>query len=333
MRARNKKTGSPIVKLFEKYIATSRLDADLFARNEDGTLYSESNGDGAEVDWSLGEPWVDDDDQIQYMDANHDIVPESDIEVYEEGDDATTTAPRTGPLTRDEYLTLERAEQLLHALEGGDYSAAASALTDVLFEHCTECAARMDGDGNDGLCGNCADATTAACASPTETTPRAIQIGGQYRLSDRALPQRPPSYRDHAGQIVTVMVELGDDQRDLEEVGRMFRIRAADGWVGSAFIEELKALYYVNEYRIDKRSGGPEEGGWWYDIGWFITCHGEHETQEAAAAQHDGLAAHVAACNEGLHPPSSVASEGRWTAIYVEDGPGADFPAERPHYG
>ena len=81
--ARNKHTGSPIVKVFEKYTATTRLDEDLFSRNEDGTLHFEDNGDGADVDWSCGELSRGDDDQIEYMDANHNIVPESDIELYD----------------------------------------------------------------------------------------------------------------------------------------------------------------------------------------------------------------------------------------------------------
>ena len=74
---------------------------------------------------------------------------------------ATAITTRTGPLTRAEYLILEQAEQLLHALDGGEYSQAADALTDVLFEHCTDCGARLDGDGYDGLCGNCADVKDA----------------------------------------------------------------------------------------------------------------------------------------------------------------------------
>ena len=81
--ARNKKTGSPIVKVFEHYIATCRLDVDLFSRNPDGTLYFESTGDGADVDWSCGEEWRDNDDEIQYMDADTNIVSECDIELYD----------------------------------------------------------------------------------------------------------------------------------------------------------------------------------------------------------------------------------------------------------
>ena len=82
MNARNKKTGSPIVKLFEKYLATSRLASDRFNRHQ-GRLYVESNGDGAEVDWSCGEPWRDDDDHVQFMDGSGGIVSDPDIELYD----------------------------------------------------------------------------------------------------------------------------------------------------------------------------------------------------------------------------------------------------------
>ena len=32
--------------------------------------------------------------------------------------------------------------------------------------------------------------------------------------------------------------------------------------------------FYVNEYLINKVFGGPEEGGWWYNVGKFERCHG-----------------------------------------------------------
>lgn len=44
--------------------------------------------------------------------------------------------------------------------------------------------------------------------------------------------------RSRSGQTVTVVRELGDDQRD-PEVGRMFLVRFVDGFEAHAFEEEL----------------------------------------------------------------------------------------------
>ena len=90
--------------------------------------------------------------------------------------------------------------------------------------------------------------------------------------------------------------------------------------------------YYVNEYQTDRSRGGSEEGGWYYDTGRFVTCHGVHLSREAADAQRATLARMVAAKNEGLHTPGSVLSEGEWTELYIDKAPGADFPSERPRY-
>ena len=90
--------------------------------------------------------------------------------------------------------------------------------------------------------------------------------------------------------------------------------------------------YYVNEYQTDKVIGGGEEGGWYYDTGRFVKCHGVHLDREAAVAQRATLVGMVDDKNEGLHEPGSVLSEGEWAALYIEEAPGADFPSERPRY-
>ena len=45
----------------------------------------------------------------------------------------------------------------------------------------------------------------------------------------------PPNYVAHAGQTVEVVKELGSSER----VGPMFLIRAADGWEGVAYPQEI----------------------------------------------------------------------------------------------
>lgn len=51
-----------------------------------------------------------------------------------------------------------------------------------------------------------------------------------------------PGYTAHAGQIVTVLRELGPDESDHHidsEMEPMYCVRASDGWEGDAFVSEL----------------------------------------------------------------------------------------------
>jgi hypothetical protein len=86
---------------------------------------------------------------------------------------------------------------------------------------------------------------------------------------------------------------------------------------------------FVNVYLEDRAYGGPEEGGWWYDVGKAVRSTQVAFDLGALSAEEQAW------CDEeNLHRRSdvgSVLSEGRY-AVRVEDGPAADFPAERPHY-
>lgn len=63
---------------------------------------------------------------------------------------------------------------------------------------------------------------------------RAIFIYGWY-----GTPEGYPDYREHSGQEVEVLTSLHPSECDYDEVGMMYRIRAADGWQGDVFMEEL----------------------------------------------------------------------------------------------
>ena len=84
MKARNKNTGSLIVKMYERYVATSRIAAGTFRRYSDGVLGFACTDDGAEIEWDMGEHARDDDGQLLYVDEAGDLVPESDIETYDD---------------------------------------------------------------------------------------------------------------------------------------------------------------------------------------------------------------------------------------------------------
>ena len=91
-------------------------------------------------------------------------------------------------------------------------------------------------------------------------------------------------------------------------------------------------MYYVNEYEVGKAYGGPEEGGWWYNIGTFIKYH--DIVADALEAEHikQSLEGYINKKNEGKYETSSVLNKNDWTDIYIEMEPGADFPDQRPHY-
>jgi len=89
--------------------------------------------------------------------------------------------------------------------------------------------------------------------------------------------------------------------------------------------------FHLNEYLANRAFGGPEEGGWWYDTGRFVACHGAFATVEAAAAARDAKANWLADRRQGLHDPGSVLCTG-WPVLRIEPHAGADFPATRPRY-
>ena len=94
---------------------------------------------------------------------------------------------------------------------------------------------------------------------------------------------------------------------------------------------EARRSFHLNEYLTDRALGGREEGGWWYDTGVFVKCHGTFPTREEALAERDALDDYLAGRREGLHDPSSVLCTG-WPELLVEQRPGADFPARTPRY-
>lgn len=91
--------------------------------------------------------------------------------------------------------------------------------------------------------------------------------------------------------------------------------------------------FYLNEYDASRMYGGPEEGGWWYDVGDYLKCHGVFPTREAARAHLETpeMVAYVRGRQAGRHRPSSLLCYG-WPVVYVEQHPGCNFPRERPRY-
>ena len=90
--------------------------------------------------------------------------------------------------------------------------------------------------------------------------------------------------------------------------------------------------FFLNEYEIDRLYGGPEEGGWWYEAGRFLKCHGVTTDIEKAEEVLAALTPEIEKRRIGISHPSSVISTGDWPVIYIQDHPGADYPETTPRY-
>jgi|APSaa5957512535_1039671.scaffolds.fasta_scaffold00216_20 hypothetical protein len=88
-------------------------------------------------------------------------------------------------------------------------------------------------------------------------------------------------------------------------------------------------MYYVNVYEVDRGYGGPEEGGWWYNIGIAkdsVKCF----TRKGAMRKRRSL---YGRWNEnGGLPVHSVNYKGGEFIVCVEKEKAQDYPIERPRY-
>lgn len=88
-------------------------------------------------------------------------------------------------------------------------------------------------------------------------------------------------------------------------------------------------LLYVNVYEVDRRYGGPEEGGWWYDVGVVV------KKMPVLASKGPRLLARVRSWCQRMNE----AERNRFSTIgtpdfevALTDEPGENFPTERPRY-
>jgi len=82
---------------------------------------------------------------------------------------------------------------------------------------------------------------------------------------------------------------------------------------------------YVNVYEITRCIGGPEEGGWYFDAGELV--HSVKATDATAEAIREALSVE--------YPYTGSRKSVVWSPdfdIYIENEPGANFPAYRPCY-
>ncbi len=99
--------------------------------------------------------------------------------------------------------------------------------------------------------------------------------------------------------------------------------------------------YVVAAYDVDRACGGPEEGGWWYDVGELVRVLRVFRNEEKAYIYAQRLNRSLDPCG-GLRPVigpnvgtvsiDSVISTGRVRAMVHEDKAPEVFPDRRPHY-
>ena len=92
---------------------------------------------------------------------------------------------------------------------------------------------------------------------------------------------------------------------------------------------------YINVYFITREYGGPEEGGWWYDLETSadkadLPNHLSPSMTYSSKVKRDAEA-WVESENEGQPPLYSVASRGLYV-VRVEEHRSKVYPASRPHY-
>ena len=89
--------------------------------------------------------------------------------------------------------------------------------------------------------------------------------------------------------------------------------------------------FYVNEYLTNKVFGGPEEGGWWYNVGKFERCHGVYVSVALAINRRKALRDWVLEKRreEGQRDINSVLCTG-YTRLLYRRTPWGGLPAATP---
>lgn len=94
----------------------------------------------------------------------------------------------------------------------------------------------------------------------------------------------------------------------------------------------LDAEFFVNVYERGREYGGPEEGDWWYDTGRFCAdLSRTARTELEAEIARDRLERYFDE-RKPRFDLGSIMYNGGVYAVRIEDKPGEDFPAVRPHY-
>ena len=98
----------------------------------------------------------------------------------------------------------------------------------------------------------------------------------------------------------------------------------------------MKDFYLVAIYLEDMRYGGPEEGGWYYNVGVLVRVVKGFNSEQTAIAycrrMNDKLKSRQFGPNRNRREMSSVLSEGEyWAQVHENEAP-KWYPDSKPHY-
>lgn len=95
-----------------------------------------------------------------------------------------------------------------------------------------------------------------------------------------------------------------------------------------AVIEDPEAYVYANVYRVSRRFGGHEEGGWWYDAGQPL----ESRRVKRGVVEAEVRALKAEWADEQPRRNRFSVIGGPDIEVYIEDHVAEPFPKERPRY-
>lgn len=120
-----------------------------------------------------------------------------------------------------------------------------------------------------------------------------------------------------------------DGEVDMITFSRDHEVEIRTPWVSEEILDPITlspCRWFVNVYEVDRAYGGPEEGGWWYDVGSVIRV--------IPCSSYD-IAVDVRERASELFPNTGRRSSvlgGEDYSVCIEETPGKDYPESRPHY-
>jgi hypothetical protein len=97
-------------------------------------------------------------------------------------------------------------------------------------------------------------------------------------------------------------------------------------------------MYFIHKYEVSLQYGGPEEGGWYYEVGtpikeWHTPGFTEEETAFAVCRAYNISERERAKAEEDYGYSSVLAYRSQHYAYDVDESPTATpYPEVRPHY-
>jgi len=95
---------------------------------------------------------------------------------------------------------------------------------------------------------------------------------------------------------------------------------------------KLKFPYYVTVYQLDQAYGGPQEGGWWYDVGTVLETFQVFHEEHLRIVEKELEAYYNDPDDYRLRRGRTLAAGGYDIEIVASESMGRSFPEERPRY-